>query len=84
MINKIRRGNPPIERVKTMKGYERVEIETTFTMLMNQALNDNKVIKDAIKSCNKKGYAISFSFINGMCYTNLETVKNARKKVMKD
>lgn len=64
-----------------MTGFERVEIETTFTMLINQAINDNKTLKDAIKNCNEQGYAISFSFINGMCYTNLDTTKNARKRL---
>lgn len=67
-----------------MTGFERVEIETTFTMLIRQAINDNKALIDAIKNCNKKGYAISFSFINGVCYTNLDTAKNARKKVMEE
>ena len=67
-----------------MTGIERVNIESRFTDMIRQALNENEALKKAINNCNEMGYAISFSFINGMCWTTLDTKKNTLKKVMED
>lgn len=65
-----------------MTGFERVEIESEFTRLMIEALKSNPILSESIDNASKMGYAISFSFINGMCYTTLDTKDNTRKRVM--
>lgn len=65
-----------------MTGFERVKSESEFTRLMIQAVKDHKELSDAIDHCNEAGYAISFSFINGMCWATLDTAKNTRKRIM--
>ena len=65
-----------------MTGFERVTIEQEFTRMMIEALKSNPSLSESIVYASKMGYAISFSFINGMCYTTLESKKEARRKVM--
>lgn len=67
---------------KKMTGFERVTIEQEFTRMMIEALKSNPSLSESIDNASKMGYAISFSFINGMCYTTLEGKKEARRKVM--
>ena len=63
-----------------MTGFERVTIEQEFTRMMIEALKSNPSLSESIDNASKMGYAISFSFINGMCYTTLESKKEARSK----
>ena len=70
------------KEIKKMTGFERVTIEQEFTRMMIEALKSNPSLSESIDNASKMGYAISFSFINGMCYTTLESKKEARKKVM--
>ena len=65
-----------------MTGFERVTIEQEFARLMIEAVKSNKTLSNAIDNASATGYAVSFSFINGMCYTTLETKQAARKRVM--
>lgn len=65
-----------------MTGFEWVILEQEFTRLMNEALKSNQTLLNAINNASATGYAVSFSFINGMCYTTLETKQAARKRVM--
>ena len=65
-----------------MTGFERVTIEQEFTRMMIEALKSNPSLSESIDNASKMGYAISFSFINGMCYTTLESKKEARRKAM--
>ena len=70
------------KEIKKMTGFERVTIEQEFTRMMIEALKSNPSLSESIDNASKMGYAISFSFINGMCYTTLESKKEARRKVM--
>ena len=67
-----------------MKGYEKLEIENEFTRLMTAALKENKALLGAVNNANKQGYAISFSLINGMCWTSLEKEKTAKERIVKE
>lgn len=65
-----------------MTGFERVTIQEEFTRQMIEALKNNPNLLESINNASEMGYAISFTFINGMCYTILESKKEARRKVM--
>ena len=65
-----------------MTGFERVTIEQEFARLIIEAVKSNQTLSTAIDNASATGYAVSFSFINGMCYTTLETKQAARKRVM--
>lgn len=63
-----------------MTGCEWVILEQEFARLMNEALKSNQTLLNAINNASATGYAVSFSFINGVCYTTVESKQAARKR----
>lgn len=67
-----------------MKGFERLDFKGKCVRQMTEALKSNPSLSELINKANEMGYAISFTFIDNICYAVLDTKEHARKTRVSD
>ena len=70
--------------MKGLRGFEKLNFKGKCVRQMEEAVKSNPSLSELIDKANEMEYAISFTFIDDICYSVLDTKEHARKTRVSD